>query len=148
MLFVLSPYLTCAMSPTTISDTLIWIICPPRTTVNFCSCSMRLWRPRNCFSLLQSLKAVTKTTHTTDNRMAAPSIHPASPSPSSSTPPAALPQSEQRQHRLCFLNVFKQCSLTGSDLWPFLYRRIQVSKAKSLSNFGRTWHTASVMQKP
>ena len=90
----LSPYLTCAMSPTTISDTLICITCPPRTTVNFCSCSMRLWRPRNCFSLLQSLKAVTRTTHTTDSRMAAPSIHPASASPSSSTPPAALPQSE------------------------------------------------------
>lgn len=84
------------MSPTTISDTLIWITCPPRTTVNFCSCSMRLWRPRNCFSLLQSLKAVTRTTQTTDSRMAAPSIQPASDSPSSSTPPAALPQSGRR----------------------------------------------------
>ncbi|KAF3843894.1 hypothetical protein F7725_015942 [Dissostichus mawsoni] len=80
------------MSPTTISDTRIWSICPPRTTVNFCSCSMRFWRPRNCFSLLQSLKAVTRTTQTTDSRMAAPSIQPASASPSSSTPPAALPQ--------------------------------------------------------
>lgn len=99
--FALSPYLTCAMSPTTISDTLICITWPPRTTVNFCSCSMRLWRPRNCFSLLQSLKAVTRTTHTTDSRMAAPSIHPASASPSSSTPPAALPQSEHiQQHSL------------------------------------------------
>lgn len=89
------------MSPTTISDTLICITWPPRTTVNFCSCSMRLWRPRNCFSLLQSLKAVTRTTHTTDSRMAAPSIHPASASPSSSTPPAALPQSEHiQQHSL------------------------------------------------
>lgn len=94
---VSSPYLTCAMSPTTISETLIWMSCPPRITVNFCSCSMRLWRPLNCFSLLQSLKAVTRTTHTTDSRMAAPSIHPVSASPSSSTPPAALPQSEHRR---------------------------------------------------
>lgn len=88
-----SPYLICAISPTTISATGIWMTCPPRTTVNFCSCSMRLWRPRNCFSLLQSLKAVTSTTQTTDSRMAAPSIQPASASPSSSAPPAAFPQS-------------------------------------------------------
>lgn len=83
------------MSPTTISATGIWITCPPRTTVNFCSCSMRLWRPLNCFSLLQSLNAVTNTTQITDRRMAAPSIQPASDSFSSSTPPAALPQSAE-----------------------------------------------------
>ena len=103
--FFLSPYLICAMSPTTISDTRIWITCPARTTVNFCSWSMRLWSPRNCFSLLQSLKAVTRTTQTTDRRMATPSIHPASASLSSTTPPAALPQSEQRQ-RVSTLSYF------------------------------------------
>lgn len=86
-----SPYFTCAMSPTTISATGIWMTCPPRTTVNFCSCSMRLCSPRNCFSLLQSLKAVTRTTQMTDRRMAAPSIQPASASPSSSAPPVAVP---------------------------------------------------------
>ncbi|KAG7275381.1 LOW QUALITY PROTEIN: hypothetical protein CRUP_021579 [Coryphaenoides rupestris] len=66
-----------------------WTTCPSRTTWNFCSCWMRLCSPRNCFSLDQSLKAVTSTTHTTDNKMAAPSIQPAAPSPSS--PPAAAP---------------------------------------------------------
>lgn len=91
------PYFICAMSPTTISATGIWITCPPRTTENFCSCSMRLWRPLNCFSLLQSLNAVTSTTQITDRRMAAPSIQPASDSFSSSTPPAALPQSAEGQ---------------------------------------------------
>lgn len=94
------PYFTCATSPTTISATGIWITCPPRTTVNFCSCSMRLWRPLNCFSLLQSLKAVTRTTQITDRRMAAPSIQPASDSFSSSTPPAALPQSAEGQGQM------------------------------------------------
>ncbi|KAG7278441.1 hypothetical protein CRUP_038736 [Coryphaenoides rupestris] len=64
---------------------------PLRTTANRCSCSMRLCSPRNCFSLLQSLKAVTSTTHTTDSRMAAPSIHPASASPSSSAPLDTFP---------------------------------------------------------
>lgn len=85
------PYLICAISPTTMSDTgscMTWL---PRTTWNFCSCSMRLCSPRNCFSFDQSLKAVTSTTHTTDNRIAAPSIQPASASPSSSTPPATMP---------------------------------------------------------
>lgn len=85
------PYLIWAMSPTTMSDTGSWMTWLPRTTWNFCSCSMRLCSPRNCFSFDQSLKAVTNTTHTTDNRMAAPSIQPASASPSSSTPPAAMP---------------------------------------------------------
>lgn len=86
------PYLTWAKSPTTMSATGIWMTFPFRTTVNFCSCSIRLCRPRNCFSLDQSLNAVTKTTQTTDNRMAAPSIQPVSPSPSSSAPPAPFPQ--------------------------------------------------------
>lgn len=98
-----SPYFTCAMSPTTISATGIWITCPPRTTVNFCSCSIRLWRPLNCFSLLQSLNAVTSTTQITDRRMAAPSIQPASDSVSSSTPPAALPQSAGGQDQILTL---------------------------------------------
>ncbi|KAF3856129.1 hypothetical protein F7725_016852 [Dissostichus mawsoni] len=70
----------------------------PRTTWNFCSCSMRFCNPRNCFSFDQSLKAVTSTTHTTDNRMAAPSIQPASASPSSSTPAAPAPQTVQGYH--------------------------------------------------
>lgn len=90
------PYLTCAISPTTMSATgscMTWL---PRTTWNFCSCSMRLCSPRNCFSFDQSLKAVTSTTHTTDKRIAAPSIQPASASPSSSTPPAAAPQATVR----------------------------------------------------
>lgn len=78
------------MSPTTISATGIWTTWLARTTVNFCSCSMRLCRPRNCFSLLQSLKAVTRTTQMTERRMAAPSIQPASASPSSSAPPWAV----------------------------------------------------------
>lgn len=86
------PYLTWAMSPTTISATGIWMTLPLRTTANRCSCSMRLCSPRNCFSLLQSLKAVTNTTQMTDSRMAAPSIQPASASPSSSTPPDVFPQ--------------------------------------------------------
>lgn len=85
------PYLIWAMSPTAMSDTGSWMTWLPRTTWNFCSCSMRLCSPRNCFSFDQSLKAVTSTTHTTDSRMAAPSIQPASASPSSSTPPAAMP---------------------------------------------------------
>lgn len=92
------PYFICAMSPTTISATGIWMTWPPRTTVNFCSCSMRLWRPLNCFSLLQSLNAVTNTTQITERRMAAPSIQPASDSVSSSTPPAALPQSAEMEN--------------------------------------------------
>lgn len=86
-----SPYLTWAMSPTTMSATGIWMTFPFRTTVNFCSCSIRLCRPRNCFSLDQSLKAVTRTTQATDSRMAAPSIQLASPSPSSSAPADKLP---------------------------------------------------------
>ena len=86
-----SPYLICAMSPTTISDTGIWMTWPLRMTVNFCSCSMRLCSPRNCFSLDQSLKAVTSTTMMTEKRMAAPSIQPACASPSSSTPDAVCP---------------------------------------------------------
>lgn len=97
------PYLICAISPTTISATGIWITWPLRMTVNFCSCSMRLCSPRNCFSLLQSLNAVTSTTMITENRIAAPSIQPACASPSSSTPPAAWPQAgkkeqEQKKH--------------------------------------------------
>lgn len=94
------PYFTCAMSPTTISATGIWITCPPRTTVNFCSCSIRLWSPRNCFSLLQSLKAVTSTTQITESRMAAPSIQPASASPSSSAPPVAVPHPAKATWRI------------------------------------------------
>lgn len=85
------PYFTWAMSPTVMSATGIWMTWLPRMTVNFCSCSIRLCKPRNCFSLLQSLKAVTNTTHTTDRRIAAPSIHPVSPSPSSS-PTETSPQ--------------------------------------------------------
>jgi len=88
-----SPYLIWAMSPTTISATGIWMTWPLRMTVNFCSCSMRLCSPRNCFSLDQSLKAVTSTTMRTEKRMAAPSIQPACASPSSSTPDAVSPQS-------------------------------------------------------
>lgn len=57
----------------------------PRITVNFYAYSMHFWRPRNCFSLLHSLKAVTSATTITDRRMAAPSIHSASASPSFST---------------------------------------------------------------
>lgn len=83
------------MSPTTSSATGIWTSCPLRMTVNFCSCSMRLCRPRNCFSLLQSLKAVTNTTQITESRIAAPSIQPASASPSSSAPAAKFPQAEK-----------------------------------------------------
>lgn len=84
------------MSPTVMSATGIWMTCPPLMTVNFCSCSIRLCRPRNCFSLLQSLKAVTNTTHTTDKRIAAPSIHPVSPSPSSS-PTETSPQTFRKE---------------------------------------------------
>lgn len=86
------------MSPTTMSVTGSCMTCAPRTTWNFCSCSMRLCKPRNCFSFDQSLKAVTSTTHTTDSRMAAPSIQPASPSPSS--PPAASPQAADWRERV------------------------------------------------
>lgn len=88
---VFLPYLTWAKSPTTMSATGIWMTFPFRTTVNFCSCSIRLCRPRNCFSFDQSLKAVTRTTHTTDNKIAAPSIQPVSASPSSSAPPETFP---------------------------------------------------------
>lgn len=91
------PYLTWAKSPTTMSATGIWMTFPFRTTVNFCSCSIRLCRPRNCFSLDQSLNAVTKTTHTTDSRMAAPSIQPVSPSASSSAPPDTFPHAAVKQ---------------------------------------------------
>jgi len=69
-------------------------------TVNFCSCSMRLWRPRNCFSLLQSLKAVTSTTMITENKIAAPSIQPACDSPSSSTPPVDWPHTAVGRRKL------------------------------------------------
>lgn len=85
------------MSPTTMSATGSWMTCAPRTTWNFCSCSMRLCKPLNCFSLLQSLKAVTRTTQTTDSRIAAPSIQPASASPSSSAPAFAAPQAAERE---------------------------------------------------
>ena len=95
--WVHSPYLTWAMSPTTSVATGTWRSCPFRMTVNFCSCSMRLCRPRNCFSLLQSLKAVTRTTQMTDSRMAAPSIQPASASPSSSAPADTFPQAAPAQ---------------------------------------------------
>lgn len=81
------------------SDTGSWMTCAPRTTWNFCSCSMRLCKPLNCFSLLQSLKAVTRTTQTTDSRIAAPSIQPASASPSSSAPAFAAPQAAERDTR-------------------------------------------------
>lgn len=87
------------MSPTTMSATGSWMTCAPRTTWNFCSCSMRLCKPLNCFSLLQSLKAVTRTTQTTDSRIAAPSIQPASASPSSSAPAFAAPQAAERDTR-------------------------------------------------
>ncbi len=89
------PYLTWAMSPTTNSATGIWMTVALRTTANRCSSSMRLCSPRNCFSLLQSLKAVTSTTQMTDSRMATPSIHPASASPSSSAPPDTFPQAAE-----------------------------------------------------
>lgn len=92
----------------------------PRTTWNFCSCSIRLCRPRNCFSFDQSLKAVTSTTHTTDNRMAAPSIQPASASPSSSTPPAAEPQAgvwkSKHTYRTCqTVHLEASVCVTGQD---------------------------------
>lgn len=90
------PYFTWAMSPTVMSATGIWMTWLPLMTVNFCSCSIRLCKPRNCFSLLQSLKAVTNTTQTTDRRIAAPSIHPVSPSPSSS-PTETSPQTVQKE---------------------------------------------------
>lgn len=112
------PYFICAMSPTTISATGIWMTWPPRTTVNFCSCSMRLWRPLNCFSLLQSLNAVTNTTQITERRMAAPSIQPASDSVSSSTPPAALPQSAEME------NIkFKSCHNHCHTCWSHCLQR-------------------------
>lgn len=110
------PYLTCAISPTTMSATGSWMTWLPRTTWNFCSCSIRLCRPLNCFSLLQSLKAVTSTTQTTESRMAAPSIQPASDSPSSSTPPAAAPHAVWTHkgggHHRCgpICPVFPPCS--------------------------------------
>ena len=91
-----APYLIWAMSPTRMSATGSWMTWLPRTTWNFCSCSMRLCSPRNCFSLLQSLKAVTITTHATESKMAAPSIQPASASPSSSAPAAAAPHTAHK----------------------------------------------------
>ena len=74
------------ISPTTNSPT--WICCavPFRITLKVCSPSILSWRPRNCFSFDQSLKAVTKTTIITAMRMAAPSIHPCSSSSSSWNP--------------------------------------------------------------
>ena len=72
------PYLTWQISPTTISPTGICITSPARITENLCSHSILFWSPRNCFSFLQSLKAVTKTTTKTATRMATPSIQPAS----------------------------------------------------------------------
>lgn len=95
-----SPYFTWHISPTTISPTGIWATSPPRITANLCSCSILLWSPRNCFSFLQSLKAVTKTTTKTATRMATPSIHPASDSVSS--PPPANDVSVQEQHAMYF----------------------------------------------
>ena len=44
----------------------------PRTTVKTWSDSILSCRPRNCFSFVQSLKAVTTTTTTTARRMAPP----------------------------------------------------------------------------
>lgn len=92
------PYFTWAISPTVMSATGIWMTWPPLMTVNFCSCSIRLCKPLNCFSLLQSLKAVTNTTHTTDKRIAAPSIQPVSPSPSSS-PTETSPQTIWKERK-------------------------------------------------
>ena len=77
------PYLTWHISPTSISLTGSWTTSPLRITENLCSCSILLWSPLNCFSLRQSLKAVTKTTTKTAIKMATPSIHPASDSVSS-----------------------------------------------------------------
>lgn len=77
------PYLTWQMSPTRISPTGIWRTWPPLMVANLCSCSILFWSPLNCFSFLQSLKAVTNTTTTTATRMATPSIQPASASVSS-----------------------------------------------------------------
>lgn len=113
------PYLTCAMSPTTISATGSCMTWPPRTTWNFCSCSMRLWSPRNCFSFDQSLKAVTRTTHTTDKSMAAPSIQPASASPSSSTPPAAAPHAAKQRwmQKLHIHNLITLLLYYTHNLW-------------------------------
>ena len=44
------------------------------STENLCSCSILDCRPLNCFSFLQSLKAVTNTTTNTAIRIAQPSI--------------------------------------------------------------------------
>lgn len=125
-----SPYLICAISPTTMSATGSWITWLPRTTWNFCSCSMRLWRPRNCFSLLQSLKAVTSTTHTTESKMAAPSIHPASASPSSSAPafadPHAAPKGQEQKAQVRRCQKDRHISTKGlyctlTERGPLLY---------------------------
>lgn len=112
------PYLIWAMSPTTISATGIWTTWPARTTVNFCSCSMRLCRPRNCFSLLQSLKAVTRTTQMTERRMAAPSIQPASASPSSSAPAWAVAHPAESRRKQVGWGQAGRRGLMGLDLNP------------------------------
>ena len=80
------PYLTWSTSPTTISATAISSVLPFLMMLILCSLSILLCSPLNCFSLVKSLMAVTRTTTTTDTRMAAPSIHPVS--PSSTSPPA------------------------------------------------------------
>lgn len=110
------PYLIWAMSPTNMSDTGSWMTWLPRTTWNFCSCSMRLCSPRNCFSFDQSLKAVTNTTHTTDNRMAAPSIQPASASPSSSTPPPAMPHAIFTRTKTEEFVIYMPCNFSHHSL--------------------------------
>jgi hypothetical protein len=84
------------MSPTTSSLTRIWIWCPPRITANLCSVSIfacspetlvkslkQIGWPLNWRSLVKSLRAVTRTTTTTEIRIATPSIQPASCSESS-----------------------------------------------------------------
>ena len=79
----ISPYLIIQTSPTTISVTLTKMASPARMTVILCSDSILFCNPRNCLSLDQSLKAVTKMTTITARRMAKPSIHWASVSPAS-----------------------------------------------------------------
>lgn len=103
---VFLPYLIWAISPTTISATGSWMSWPLRIMQNFCSSSMRLCSPRNCFSLLQSLKAVTNTTMITEVRMAAPSIQPVSASSSSSGLPEAWPHTIQEWEKE-LLNLYK-----------------------------------------
>jgi hypothetical protein len=66
---------TCMMSPTTRSPICTWVACPPLMTLNVCSPSILSCSPLNCFSLDQSLNAVTRTTITTAIRIARPSIH-------------------------------------------------------------------------